>query len=264
MSIPFLVTTSPIFGNDGELIGSVHIARDISRQKKVDKMKDEFISTVSHELRTPLSITKEGMSLVLDEVPGEINDKQRKILTMGMDHVNRLARIIDDLLDISKIESGKMEIRKSRVDISSLIKDISDSWALKFDKENRKLKLHLPKIPVNIYADYDKISEIMNNLISNAFKFTPEKGHVDIYVEDIGGAAKITVADTGIGILREDFPKLFTKFQQFGRIAGPGSKGTGLGLAIVRKLVELHGGEITVESEIKKGSSFIFTIPKTG
>jgi len=236
--------------------------KEIKMQEKIDKMKDEFVSTVSHELRTPLSITKEGIALVLDEVPGKINDGQRKILTMGRNNIDRLARIINDLLDISKIESGKTEIKKRIVNISSLIKGICENWILEFDKENRNLKLHLPKTPVDIHADYDKISQIMNNLISNALKFTPEKGDVDIYVKDVGDSAEITVTDTGIGISKKDIPRLFTKFQQFGRTVGPGAKGTGLGLAIVKRLVELHGGEIKVESKLRKGTSFIFTIPK--
>ena len=262
IGIPLSVTTSPIFDKKGKLIGAVHIARDISAQEKIDEMKDEFISTVSHELRTPLSITKESIALVLDEIPGKISNGQKKILTMGRDNMDRLTRIINDLLDISKIESGKMDIKKRIVNISSLVKEACESWILEFDKENRNLKLHLPKMPVDIYADYDKVVQIMNNLISNTLKFTPEKGDVNIYVKDKGAAVEVTVADTGIGISEKDIPRLFAKFQQFGRTVGPGAKGTGLGLSIVKKLIELHGGDIKVESKLKKGTSFIFTIPK--
>ncbi len=262
IGIPLSIIVSPLFDKEGEFIGSVHIARDISEGKKIDEIKDEFVSTVSHELRTPLSIIKESISLLLDELPGKINDGQRKILTMGRNNVDRLARIVNDLLDISKIESGKIGIKKTIVNISSLIKDICENWILEFDKENRELTLHLPKAPVDIHADYDRISEVINNLISNALKFTPEKGHVDIYVKDVKDGAEVTITDTGVGILKEDIPKLFTKFQQFGRRVGPGAKGTGLGLAIVKQLIELHGGNIRVESNIKKGTSFIFTIPK--
>ena len=262
IGIPLLATSSPIFDQDDKLIGSIHIARDISEQKKIDKMKNEFISTVSHELRTPLSITKEGISLVLDEVPGKINPGQKKILSMGRDNIYRLARIIDDLLDISKIESGKTEIKKAIVNISALLKAICEDWVLEFDKESKSLKLHLPKPLINIHADSGKVAEVMNNILSNALKFTPEKGRVDIYVKDTGDAAEVTVTDTGIGISKEDIPKAFKKFQQFGRTAGPGAKGTGLGLAIVKKLIELHGGKIRIESRLNKGTSFIFTIPK--
>lgn len=262
IGIPLLVTVSPMFDKKDKLIGSVHIARDITERKKIDKMKDEFISTVSHELRTPLSITKEGISLILDEVPGKINDGQKKILIMGRDNIDRLARIINDLLDISKIESGKAGIRKRIVNISSLIKEICKSWILEFDKENKNLRLHLPKRPMDIHADCDKISEIMNNLISNALKFIPKKGYVDIHVKDAGDSAEVIVADTGIGISKSNISRIFEKFQQFGRKTGPGAKGTGLGLAIAKKLIELHGGKIKVESKLKKGTSFILTIPK--
>ncbi|NQT95773.1 MAG: PAS domain S-box protein, partial [Candidatus Omnitrophica bacterium] len=261
IGIPLLVTSSPVFDEDGKLIGSVHAAKDITEIKKAEKLKDEFVSTVSHELRTPLSITKEGVSLALDEIPGKLNQEQKKILSMSKDNIDRLARIINDLLDISKIESGKTELKKVLVNISSVIREICEGWILESDKKKQSIKLDIPKNPIDVHMDQDKMIEVMNNLISNAIKFTPGKGTIKIGLKDKRSNVEVSVSNTGAGIAKEDIPKVFNKFQQFGRTAGPGAKGTGLGLAIAKELVELHGGQIKVESKLEEGTTFIFTIP---
>ena len=230
--------------------------------EKLDQLKSDFISTVSHELRTPLSITKEGISLVLDKVTGEINEKQAKILGTSKDSIDRLARIINDLLDVSKIEAGKIELKKVLLDLSSLIKKIGVMWKIEAEKNSQTLHISVPDLPVNIYVDPDKFNQIINNLISNAIKYTPEKGKIKLMLKDKKNSAEISVADNGIGIPKEEHSKVFGKFQQFDRVAGPGAKGTGLGLSIVKQLVEMHKGNIKFESEAKKGSKFIFSIPK--
>lgn len=263
IGIPLLVTTSPIFDSKGEFMGSVHLAKDITERKKIETLRDELVSTVSHELRTPLSITKEGVSLVLDGVTGKLTPKQKQLLRISKDNIDRLARIIDDLLDISKIEAGKMELKKSIVDMSALIKDTCLRWKPEADKNKQWLDISVPKSPVDISVDRDRIIQIMDNLISNAIKYTLEKGKVIIKLEDSKSDIVVSISDTGIGIGKEDINKAFDKFQQFGREAGPGAKGTGLGLAIVKNLVNMHGGKIKVESELGKGSVFSFTLPKT-
>ena len=291
ISIPLLVTTTPIFDEKEKLVGSVHIAKDISKIKKtekrlkkankdikilykelertnkelqkIDQLKSEFVSTVSHELRTPLSIMKEGISLVLDEVPGKINEKQKKVLDMSKDNIDRLARVINDLLDISKIEAGKMELRKVLVDFPALMKDIYARWKLQSDRRHQDLQIFLPDSPVNIYADPDRVNQVLNNLLSNATKYTPEGGKIKIELQDRKDRVDVSVSDTGIGIAKENLPKVFSKFQQFGRRAGGGAKGTGLGLSISKQLVEMHKGTIIVESEPNKGTRFSFSLPKT-
>jgi len=212
---PLLVTTSPIFDEDGEFIGSVHIAKDITEQKKTEKLKDEFVSTVSHELRTPLSITKEGVSLVLDEIPGKINDKQKNILGMSRDNMDRLARIIDDLLDISKIEAGKIELKKAAIDMHKVVKDAYNNWKSESNKKHQKLECILPKLPVSVNADSDRMTEVLDNLISNAIKYTPDKGKIEIELKDGKERVEISISDTGKGISDEDLTKVFDKFQQF-------------------------------------------------
>ncbi len=262
IGIPLLITVSPIFDEEGKIVGAVHIAKDITERKKVEKLKDEFISTVSHELRTPLSIIKEGVSLIADEIPGKVNQKQKNILKMGSENIDRLARIINNLLDISKIEAGKLKLEKSLVDIRQMVRTICEEWKIESKKKEQDLDCSVPDIPVNISVDPDKITQVLDNLVSNAIKYTSEKGRIKIELIDSKNDVEISISDTGQGISKNDLPKVFTKFQQFGRVAGPGAKGTGLGLAITKNLVEEHGGTIKVKSKLGKGSKFIFTLPK--
>lgn len=230
--------------------------------QKLDQLKSDFVSHVSHELRTPLSIIKEGVSLVLDEVLGKINDNQRNILKMSKENIDRLARIINDLLDISKIESGRVELKKILVDFSSMVKDVSEKWKLESNKKQQSLRVFIPDLPISIYIDPDKITQLLTNLISNAIKYTPQKGKIDVELKEKKDWVEISVSDTGRGIAKEDLPKVFSKFQQFARQPGPGEKGTGLGLAIAKELVQMHRGTIMVNSQLGKGSKFTFSLPK--
>ena len=255
------ITQSFVKNTKGETLGLVMTIRNITAEKEVDRMKTEFISTVSHELRTPLSITKEGISLVLDKIPGKINKKQDKILTIAKDNIDRLARIINDLLDISKIEAGRVEIKKGQVNMSNLIEQVASSFENKIKKKGLELKVNFPKKGVYVYVESDKIVQVFTNLLGNALKFT-EKGCIEISAKELEDEIEFVVSDTGIGISKDDLPKAFSKFQQFGRIDSAGEKGTGLGLSIVKGIVEMHHGKIRVESTPGRGSKFIFTLPK--
>ncbi|MBL7070530.1 MAG: diguanylate cyclase [Candidatus Omnitrophica bacterium] len=229
---------------------------------ELDQLKSDFVSVVSHELRTPLSITKEGISLVLDEITGKVNDKQKNVLNTSKDNIDRLAAIINDLLDISKIESGKVELKKSLIDISGLVREVCKEWVVQADKKEQELLFSLPKETVNIYIDRSKIIQVMNNLISNAIKYTPEKGEIKIDLKDEKNEIRVSVSDNGIGIAKEDLPKAFGKFQQFGRTVGAGPKGTGLGMAICKQIVQMHQGKIEIDSQVDKGTKLTFWLPK--
>ncbi|MDD5437131.1 MAG: PAS domain S-box protein [Candidatus Omnitrophica bacterium] len=239
----------------------VGIIRDITERKRIERLKDEFIGTVSHELRTPLSITKEGISLVLDNIPGPINEQQSRILTVSKNNIDRLARIINSLLDISRIESGKMDIRHETFDILAIIRQVAGAFELKIREKNLAMRTSLPKDGITIRGDTDAVAQVLTNLIGNSYKFT-NNGFIEVSAKDAGDSVEISIADTGIGISREDMPKLFEKFQQFGRVSGPGEKGTGLGLAIAKGIVIAHKGKIWVESEPGKGTKVSFTLPK--
>ena len=246
--------------NNGEKF-IVGIIRDITERKRVEKMKDEFIGTVSHELRTPLSITKEGLSLVLDKVTGPINEQQARILTVSKNNIDRLARIINSLLDISRIESGRIEIQREAFEIASVMRQVLSAFELKIKEKRLTLRADLPKDGIIIQGDSDGVTQVLTNLLSNSCKLT-DKGFIDVSAKEIGDSVEISVSDTGIGIAEEDMPKLFDKFQQFGRVDGPGEKGTGLGLAIAKGIVNAHNGKIWAESEPGKGTKVTFRLPK--
>ncbi len=237
------------------------IWRDVTEEKRVDRLKDEFVSTVSHEFGTPISIAKEGITLVLDGILGEINEKQKKFLGTARDNMDRLALIASDLLDMSRIEAGMMQLRQKSISIKSLMQRLIFSFEPKVKRKGLKLEVNLPKKEeLHIYVDVDRITQVFTNLVDNAIKFTKE-GSVEISIRAKEDEVECCVADTGTGISRENLSGLFDKFTQFGRRAGPGQKGTGLGLAISKRIVELHGGRIWVESEFGKGSMFYFSLP---
>ena len=230
--------------------------------RKLDEMKSDFISTVSHELRTPVAIMRQGVSVCLDGVAGGITDKQRDLLGNIMENIDHLDRLVTDLLDISKIESGKVKLRLSAIDIEKVIEKIKTNFYSKATEKGIQFKTELSKKPLTLFADADKIIQIFNNLVGNAIRHTFSGGSITIRVEEKTNMIECCVEDTGIGISRKDMPKLFSKFEQFGRAMDSEHKGTGLGLAIAKGLVEKHGGEIWVESEPGKGTTFYFTLKK--
>ncbi|MBU0650608.1 HAMP domain-containing protein [bacterium] len=246
----------------GNSLGVVILLRDVTREKEIDKMKTEFISTVSHELRTPLSIIKEFTSIISEEIPGKLTDDQKKYIDIVKGNTDRLSRLIDDLLDIAKIESGKVDFKKRSSSIIKLVNDVVATLSPKAKDKGVKVKTKFYTTLQDVSIDYDKIVQVFTNLVGNALKFTPENGEIIIEIIDKGEEIECVVSDTGKGIDPKNIGKLFKKFQQIDREAGAGEKGTGLGLAISKELVEMHGGKIWVESELGKGSKFIFTLPK--
>lgn len=239
----------------------LHI-EDITGEKEISRMRSELISNVSHELRTPLYIIKEGLSLVLDERLGPIKVDQKDILLRVKNNTDRLERLLDDLLDVSKLEAGKMVLKKSLINIQSLVEEVMSSFKGLTGRKTIELITHFNITSPDIFVDKDKISQVLTNLISNGIKFTPKNGQVTLRMEERRKEIEISVEDTGIGISQKNIPKLFERFSQFNRINGPREKGTGLGLAISKEIVEIHNGKIWGESKFGKGSKFTFSLPK--
>lgn len=255
------VSVYPIKNEKGEPVRFVHISRDVTERKRMEELKDDFVRTVSHELRTPLSIAKEGIDIVSDETLGPLTEEQKETLSISKDSIDRLSRIVNNLLDISKIESGKVELDKEEFNFIDAIESVVSSLEFKAKEKNIELNLAFPNSSIYVKADYDKITQILLNLIDNAIKFT-EAGFVEIAVLEKEDSVECRIKDTGIGIAVKDTPYVFEKFRQFSRKHGTGERGTGLGLVIAKELVELHKGKISVESELGKGTTFTFTIPK--
>lgn len=256
--IPLEIITGNLSGRDGAVL----LLRDITERKRLEELKDEFVGTISHELRTPLSVIKEGVTLLLDEIPGKIIDEQRDILTTVKEYIVRLAKRIDSLLDISKIELGQSELEISLVDLTEVAKKTIGDFRWLAEEKKIGLDCEFQQEEINVYCDADKIEQVLVNLLANALKFTPEGGIAKVVGEDQGDQVLLWVEDTGIGIDKQDVPKLFEKFTQFSRKPATEEKGTGLGLAIAKSIVQMHRGKIWAESEVDRGSRFYFTIPK--
>ena len=280
-TMPVHVSISRYADSVDDTANMICFLRDISKEKEIDRMKSEFISIVSHELRTPLTSIKNAVSIVLGGRAGEITKNQERFLSMIIRNIDRLAGIINDLLDLSKLEAGKMELRFQEVDLNEPLNAVISS--LRSQAENKSITI-TKEIPVDlpkVYGDRDKIEQILINLINNAIKFTPEGGHVYVSAKLVrsekqtrkvfGPLTKnhefdrdfieVCVEDTGIGIPEDKLDMVFDKFHQISGSLTRETGGTGLGLPIVKELVEGHKGNIRVESKIGKGSGFIFTLP---
>ena len=234
-----------------------------TKLKEYDDLKNEFVLNVSHELRTPLAIFRNIISNALAGTMGKVSGKMRENLEMAERCVDRLARIINDFLDISKIESGKMTFNLAVVSIQPIIDEAVDSLQAVAKSKNIEMQVQMPPEELLVNADRDRVIQILTNLIANAIKFTPEvAGRVNVRVKDLIDEVGVDVEDNGPGIAANDKSKVFNRFVQVKKQTGPGEHGTGLGLAIARKLVEMHRGRIWVESTLGLGSNFCFTLPK--
>jgi signal transduction histidine kinase len=229
--------------------------------QETNRLKSQFLANMSHELRTPLNSILGFSEVLQDRMFGDLNDKQEEYIKYIRESGQNLLSLITDILDLSKIETGDLEMELGKVRIGDLLKDSLNMVKVKALKHGIELYLNLEDGIPEIYADERKVKQIVFNLLSNAVKFTPDGGKVGIEAVKDDEYVRITVWDTGIGIKKKDRGKLFRKFQQLESGAGKRYQGTGLGLALSRKLVEMHRGRIWVESEPGKGSRFSFTLP---
>ena len=274
-------TKIPHFDSKGKAIGIIGITRDITHRmqfeylkgkrlsienklealEELNKIKSEFISIVSHELRTPLAVIRQLLTFVFEETAGPLSDKQREILVKVISNTERLKHIIDELLDISRIEGKRLRLNYSLVNLNDLIRESEEFFRKLAAEKDVDLSYHLPQEKVNIFVDAERIVQVISNLINNAIKFTEENGKIKVEVRILDDKVRVGVIDAGIGITKSDLPKLFGKFVQVSHLAGAEKQGLGLGLSICKELVERHGGEIWVESEPGVGSRFYFTLP---
>ncbi|MBI3996348.1 MAG: response regulator [Candidatus Omnitrophica bacterium] len=231
--------------------------------KRVDQMKSDLVSMVSHELRTPLATIKEFTAILSDRIAGPLTQDQREYLSIITGNVDRLSRIIDDLLDMAKIEAGRVLLSRGFVEPLAMVDQVVQSMQPLAEGKQLTLDVKVPAGLPGVFADSDKIAQVLTNLIGNAVKFTEGPGTITIRAVEQPNELEFHVEDTGVGIAPEDLPKLFEKFQQFRRMnKSTGAKGTGLGLAICKRLIELHGGRIWATSTVAQGSIFSFTLPK--
>lgn len=257
-----MATIIPFLNENGVPFQYVSIRTDITERKELDAIKDEFVSTVSHELRTPLTVILGYLPLIMDPIKmpeaGMVAMMAGKMETSGQ----HLLSLVNDLLDISKIESGKLELNEVEMDLGQTVIDTGDE--LRPVAENKGLHLDINSVPCRIVGDSRRLHQVLINLLGNAIKFT-ENGGISIHLslDSARGKAIISVNDTGPGIPEEHHIAIFDRFQQVDGTSTRSAGGTGLGLAISKKLVELHGGQIELDSTVSKGSTFTVTLPLT-
>ena len=254
--------TAPVRNDIGETMGSVTVLQDISHLKELDKMKSEFVAMVTHELRAPIAVVEQQLTVILSKMAGDVTEKQEQLLSRAKERTRGLLDLIKDLLDLSKIEAGKMVQYKEPLYLQEVIQRVVDS--MRSEAENKKIDLQFsspPKISF-IHADRNSMEGIFTNLISNAIKYTPEGGKVWVHLGEEGGFVKANVSDTGIGIKKEDLSRIFDKFYRVKTTETRQIVGTGLGLSIVKSIVDAHLGSITVISKEGEGTTFTVSFPK--
>ena len=229
--------------------------------QQISKTKSEFISAVSHELRTPLTSIKGYASILMTGKLGAIPDQVKERLDRINKHSDNLVKLINDLLDISRIESGRVDMKFSKINLTSMIDNVHDLLTPQLRDKDIKLIRDLDQDIPEVSVDSTQIERVFINLINNAIKFTPGKGTITVRAKQDQDKIIISVIDTGIGVKKEDLNKLFDEFYRVDNEINQNVKGTGLGLALAKKIVEAHGGKMSVSSEPNKGSTFYFTLP---
>lgn len=229
--------------------------------EKASRAKSDFLARMSHELRTPLNVIMGFAELMLDQVPGEINEEQRQCLDDILTSGRHLLGLINEVLDLSKVEAGKVEIKARDIALSEVVGLVTGVMMPELSQRKQSLDVDLEEGLPLVRADESRLRQVFFNLLSNASKFTPDGGKIKIEASRKENLCQVSVIDNGIGIKKEDQKQIFEPFFQVDTSMTREKKGTGLGLALVKEIVEMHGGEIWVESEYKKGSRFIFTLP---
>jgi signal transduction histidine kinase len=232
-----------------------------AKLRELAELKEEFLAVTTHDLRSPLTVISGVISFFSSGRLGELTPEQQNMVSMMERNTQNLIELVNDLLDSAKIESGTLQIDLAPTELPALVGEICEAMGTVAGEKGVTVDCRFPDDTPKVVADRAKLRRVIVNLVSNALKFTPKGGRVEIIGTREGDRVRVSVTDTGVGIAADDLPTLFDKYEQ-GRSRAPRSeKGTGLGLYITRQLVELHGGEINAESQLGKGSTFSFTIP---
>ncbi len=269
----FIVSVTPLHDEAGSLVGSVHVARDITERRRMErelekanlelveaaKMKAQFVDMAIHDMGSPLSVVRGYSDMMVGGHFGELTDGQRNALEAMRRSVGILAGLRGDMLEVSRFEQGRIELRKEPVDIALLVQATADELRFLLDGKQQSLSLEVPELRVD--CDPRRVKQAVSNYLSNAIRYTPEQGRIAVAASRQGDEVVIAVSDNGRGLAPEDRERVFEGFYRAGeRVAGS----TGLGLLVVRKVAEAHGGRAWCESELGKGSTFFLAIPAAG
>lgn len=255
----FLPRATPVYETQGVIVGATVILQDVTRLRRLEELKNDVVATVAHEFRTPLTSLRMAVHLCTEQVVGPLTEKQAELLNTAREDCDRLQAMVDDLLDLSRIESGKTELYPLPTPVSALIERAIEEHKAEADSKG----LHLiadAHADTTVLADHERIAQVFANFIANAIRYTPHDGTIKLGAEVKNGSVRFTVSDSGKGIAKEYQARLFEKFF---RVPDNEQKGTGLGLYIAREIIRAHSGDIGVESEAGAGCAFWFTLPTT-
>lgn len=242
-------------------LGTITVTHDITTLKKMDQLKSDFVSMVAHEIRSPLNSIGMQLQVILDELAGDVTEKQREILDRASEKIKTLGNLSTELLDLAKIESGLITQEKETFNVEIFLQEQVAFFQEAARAKNIRLELdELPEIPP-LFANKSNMEEVFSNLISNSINYTPEGGKITIFAAKNKGYLHIMVSDTGLGIPKEDLERIFDRFYRVKNDKTRYITGTGLGLPIVKSIIEAHNGKIKVESELDKGSAFNIYLP---
>jgi signal transduction histidine kinase len=254
----FLPRAAPVYETRGVVVGATVILQDVTRLRRFEELKNDLVATVAHEFRTPLTSLRMAIHLCTEQAAGPLTDKQADLLHAAREDCDRLQAMVDDILDLSRIESGKVELFPLPTPVADLMERAVEENKGEAAAKGLHLTVSFPIPEVRVLADHERVGHVFSNLIGNAVRHTAGEGSVTLGAHVANGTVRFTVTDTGKGISKEYHARIFEKFFQ---VPDGGPKGTGLGLYIAREIVRGHGGQIGVESEPGKGSTFWFTIP---
>jgi PAS domain S-box-containing protein len=252
--------STPVRDAEG-FLGRLFVFRDVTREREVDRMKTEFVSLASHELRTPLTSIKGFTQMVLDGDAGEVNEEMQEYLGIVLSNADRLVTLVNDLLDISRIESGRVQLKSEAVDLDEIVGTVVATMQQKIKEKGQTLTVDVEPAATSAVGDKDKLVQVLTNYVSNAHKYTQEGGEIRVVIKKQDEFAHVAVSDNGYGIAPEDQARLFTRFYRVDNAMTRSVGGTGLGLSIVKQLIELQGGQVGMQSVLGAGSTFWFTVP---
>jgi NtrC-family two-component system sensor histidine kinase KinB len=255
----YLYSATPVIAGKESVVSMVLLLRDVTRLKELDRLKSEFVMIASHELRTPLTSIGMSISLLKEKAFDKLNPKESELLLAADEEVQRLKALVNDLLDISKIEAGKMDIDFDSVSVEVLFEKAVEVLRNQAMEKNIDLTYKSAFDLPDIKADVNKITWVLTNLISNSLRYTEDNGFIKLSAKEVGSQVHISVVDSGAGIPYEYQSRIFEKFVQVKTEKSLG--GTGLGLAICKEIIRAHGGTIWVDSQPGHGSTFTFTVP---
>jgi two-component system, OmpR family, phosphate regulon sensor histidine kinase PhoR len=245
----------------GEITGALVLFHDITELKKMDQVRRDFVANVSHELRTPLSILRGYIETLLDS-PKTPHDELLRILQVMERHSNRLELLVEDLLTLAQLESGNPDLQLGNVDLSEFLREMIRDWEKKLTSKQLNIIVDVPPGLSWIRADRTRLQEALYNLLDNAVKYSRKHGEIRLRARQSGGEIELSVSDDGIGIAKEDLPRIFERFYRADKARSADKvPGTGLGLAIVKHIAQLHGGRVEAESEVEKGTTIRVLLP---